>query len=67
MTAWLDIIGFGEGDPLPALPHGRTIIGPTRAIERLSRAPLPLEGRGGGGGRPHALNLNPGAPSNSTQ
>jgi len=59
MTAWLDIIGFGEGDPLPALPHGRTIIGPTRAIERLSRAPLPLEGRGGGGGRPHALNFEP--------
>jgi len=59
MTAWLDIIGFGEGDPLPALPHGRTIIGPSRAIERLSRAPLPLEGRGEGGGRPHALNFEP--------
>ena len=35
MTAWLDIIGFGEGDPLPVLPHDRIIIGPARVIERL--------------------------------
>jgi len=43
VTAWLDIIGFGEGDPLPTLPHDRTIIGPARAIERLDHKVRRLE------------------------
>lgn len=44
MTEWLHIIGFGEGDPLPTLPHAQTILGPTRAIERLSQRTSPLAG-----------------------
>ena len=38
MTHWLDIIGFGEGD-FPPLPHATTILGPERAISRLSSSP----------------------------
>ena len=50
MTAWLHIIGFGEGDPLPPLPPADIILGPARAIERLSRSTSPLAGEAGRGG-----------------
>lgn len=44
MTPWLHIIGFGEGE-MPTIPAGaHTIIGPQRAIDRLSAK------QGGGGG-----------------
>ena len=65
MTAWLDIIGFGESDPLPPLPHDRTIIGPSRVIERVrseSAAPSPPSHLSGGGARgrgPHPPRLEP--------
>jgi precorrin-6Y C5,15-methyltransferase (decarboxylating) len=35
MTAWLDIVGVGEGE-LPPLPPAATIIGPQRLIDRLA-------------------------------
>jgi precorrin-6B C5,15-methyltransferase / cobalt-precorrin-6B C5,C15-methyltransferase len=50
MTAWLHIVGFGEGDPLPPLPPADIILGPARAIERLSRSTSPLAGEAGRGG-----------------
>ena len=37
MTAWLDIVGFAEGDPLPELPSAHTVIGPQRVVDRLSQ------------------------------
>ena len=57
MTHWLDIDGFGEGDPLPPLPHAGIIIGPARVISRLASSPATKSrGRGtgeaGGGGGP---------------
>ena len=61
MTPWLHIIGFGEGE-LPPIPPCEVVVGPTRAISRLTAkpavgAPLPPAGEGdhakhdGGGGR----------------
>ena len=54
MTPWLHIIGFGEGD-LPPIPPCEIIIGPERAISRLTSSPV-QRGRGageaGGGGGP---------------
>ena len=38
MSPWLHIIGFGEGE-LPTLPPAATVLGPERAISRLSAAP----------------------------
>ena len=37
MTAWLDVIGCGEGD-LPHIPPAKTIVGPRRTIDRLRAA-----------------------------
>jgi precorrin-6Y C5,15-methyltransferase (decarboxylating) len=54
MTPWLHIIGFSEGD-LPHIPPCEIVIGPERAIDRLSSSPV-QGGRGtgeaGGGGGP---------------
>jgi precorrin-6Y C5,15-methyltransferase (decarboxylating) len=53
MTPWLHIIGFGEGD-LPHIPPCEIVIGPERAISRLSSTAQRGRGTGeaGGGGGP---------------
>ena len=47
MTPWLTILGFGEGDPLPPIPPARIVLGPRRAIERLSSSATNPGGKGG--------------------
>ncbi|HEX4296651.1 MAG TPA: precorrin-6y C5,15-methyltransferase (decarboxylating) subunit CbiE [Devosia sp.] len=48
MIPWLDIVGVTESE-MPVIPPGRTIIGPSRLLDRLAPAPA-TEGRG----PPHA-------------
>ena len=66
MIPWLTILGFGEGD-LPLIPPCEIVIGPQRAIERLSSFAEPAVGgsspaakrRGEGGDAKHGGRSGP--------